>query len=206
MQAAIVDQSINGIFFSQPVNQRGGVSKSRGASRLASFSGDNEWYTPAKYIELARDVLGQIDLDPASNAIAQQTVGAKKYYTAENSGLDEGWFGNVWMNPPYSRREIKLFAEKIVSEIEAGNVSSAIVLTNNSGDTAWHQKLARASSAMCVTLGRIKFESPTRASNSPAMGQSFFYFGGNVALFKNVFSSIGRIAVNYTPLSRHSIH
>jgi hypothetical protein len=36
-------------------------------TRLASFSGDNERYTLPRYIELAREVMGGIDCDPASN-------------------------------------------------------------------------------------------------------------------------------------------
>lgn len=165
--------------------------------RLAAFSGDNEWYTPAKYIDMARAVMGKIDLDPASNTHAQKTIKATNFYTKENSGLKKKWSGRVWMNPPYSNPEIQEFSEKIISEIKSGNVSEAIVLTNNSGDTAWHHALAKLSNARCVTRGRIKFESLTRDSNSPAMGQIFFYFGENSAAFAKEFSSVGRIEENY---------
>jgi hypothetical protein len=64
---------------------------------MPTYTGNNEWYTPAKYIEAARAVLGSIDVDPASNNIAQRIVGAAKYYTKENSGLDKEWHGNVWL-------------------------------------------------------------------------------------------------------------
>lgn len=164
-------------------------------TRLNSYSGDNEWYTPAKYIDMARTVMGSIDVDPASNEYAQRTVGASQYYTAENSGLKKEWNGNVWMNPPYSNPEVQQFADKIINEYQSGRTKEAVVLTNNSGDTGWHQALQNACAAMCIVRGRIRFESPTRNSNSPAMGQSFFYFGDDVERFKAVFTDIGNVWV-----------
>jgi len=43
----------------------------------AKGTGNNNWYTPARYIEAARTVLGEIDLDPASDARGQSVVQAK---------------------------------------------------------------------------------------------------------------------------------
>lgn len=163
------------------------------ATRLASFSGDNEWYTPAKYVDMAREVMGTIDTDPASNPTAQRTVRATTYYTAETNGLDKEWHGKVWMNPPYSNPEVQQFAAKVVAEYQSGRVTEAIVLTNNSADTGWHRAMQDACTRYCTTTGRIRFESPTRQGNSPAMGQSFFYFGANPERFKEVFSAIGNV-------------
>jgi len=176
-----------------------GVEPSRAAvsreinARLNSFSGDNEWYTPSRYIEMAREVMGSIDVDPASNATAQSVVKAKTHYTIDTNGLDKDWHGNLWMNPPYSNPEIQNFVEHLIVQISKGNIKQAIVLTNNSADTGWHHDLQAACSRLCLTKGRIRFESPTRASNSPAMGQSFFYFGENPERFREVFSDIGTI-------------
>lgn len=164
-------------------------------SRLASYSGDNEWYTPSRYVDLARKVLGVIDVDPASNDYAQATVRAETFYTAETNGLDKEWRGKVWMNPPYSNPEIQQFTGKIIEEFQSGRCTEAIVLTNNSGDTGWHHELCDAAMCWCITRGRIKFESPTRESGSGAMGQVFFYFGPNRETFKEAFSEIGRVDV-----------
>lgn len=63
-----------------------------------------EHYTPVEYIEAARYVLGRIDLDPASCARANETVRASTYYTKEDDGLTQTWFGNVYLNPPNNQR------------------------------------------------------------------------------------------------------
>lgn len=161
--------------------------------RGTTGTGENEWYTPAEYIEKARAVMGGFDVDPASNPIAQETVRASSYYTEETNGLDKEWNGRVWLNPPYAQPAISHFADKMVAEAEAGRCTEAIVLTHNYTDTAWFQKMARSARAICFTRGRIKFESPTGEKAAPTQGQAFFYFGNDAKTFRNVFGEIGFI-------------
>jgi phage N-6-adenine-methyltransferase len=161
-----------------------------GEPRL-SLTGDNEWHTPAKYIEAALRVLGNIDLDPASCEAAQATVKARQFFTAEDNGLAQQWRGRVWLNPPYSRNLIGEFIAKLVADHQSGNISSAIMLTNNSADTEWFQTAARAATAICFTAGRIHFTGPDATYNAPTQGQTFFYFGRDPIKFAAVFNEIG---------------
>src|SRR5436190_19306098 len=98
-----------------------------GARKMACIksSKSNEWFTPAQYIEAARAVLGHIDLDPASCEQANLTVVAKRIFTVADDGLSKPWAGRVFLNPPYCRLQGK-FVAKLVSEYDAGNISSAI--------------------------------------------------------------------------------
>lgn len=166
----------------------------RGPVRGTAGTGDNEWYTPAEHLDLARQVLGTIDLDPASSAKAQSVVLAKDYFDETVDGLKQKWRGNVWLNPPYAQPFIAQFAEKMVAEIEAGRVTQAIMLTHNYTDTAWFQKLAKAATAICFTRGRVKFVSPEGAIAAPTQGQAFFYFGTDAVKFTKVFRHVGFVA------------
>ena len=98
------------------------------APHVANNTGNNEWYTPVEYIELARHVMGDITLDPASSEIANRTVKATHFFTAQDNGLEKEWFGNVWMNPPYAQPLINQFADKLAEEFKRGAVHNAIVL------------------------------------------------------------------------------
>jgi len=155
------------------------------------FSGEFEWHTPARYIEAARQVLGTIDLDPASSEVAQVTVRAKNFYTAKDDGLKQEWRGRVWLNPPYHRTQMPAFVSKLVAEFEAGNISAAIMLTHNYTDTSWFHKAAEASSAICFTRGRIRFTNTDGSAAAPSQGQAFFYFGPDPMKFAAVFRDIG---------------
>lgn len=156
-------------------------------------SGNNEWYTPSVFIEAARSVLGEIDLDPASSEIANKTVKAGLFYTAQDNGLEKPWFGNVWMNPPYSSELIGKFADKLVSELP--NIEQAIVLVNNATETEWFYKMVSHASAVCFPKGRIRYNGADgKPANTPLQGQAFLYFGKNRELFETVFREKGWVA------------
>lgn len=160
-------------------------------TRGTTGTGENEWYTPEQYIELARQVLGEIDLDPASNHAAQEFVSAKYYFTAEDDGLDREWFGRVWLNPPYAQPLIAQFVNKMVQEVAAKRVEAAIMLTHNYTDTEWFHNAANPCSAICFTRGRIKFWNPNGEEAAPTQGQAFFYFGNDFVAFTELFGQIG---------------
>ena len=161
----------------------------------ATNTGDYEWYTPAEYIEAARYVLGEFDLDPASNDSAQKLVKAARYFTKEDNGLEREWQGRVWLNPPYAQPLIMDFVSKMVAERKAGRVTGAVMLTNNSADTAWFHEAAQTADAFCLTRGRIKFYKPGGETSAPTQGQTFFYFGDNVEAFTRRFKEIGFVVV-----------
>jgi hypothetical protein len=157
---------------------------------VANNSGDNEWYTPEEYIEAARLVLGSIDVDPASNPVANEIIGAATFYTAEDSGLDKDWQGTVWMNPPYESGLIGQFAEKLCDSYASGNVTSAVVLVNNATETRWFQSIAEQASAACFPKGRVKFWHPRKVA-VPLQGQAILYLGPNPDEFACAFSQFG---------------
>jgi len=152
---------------------------------------NDDWYTPSQYIDAARIVMGSIDTDPASSEKAQETVMAKQFFTAEQDGLVQDWSGSVWINPPFS--DVLPFAEKLISHLESGEVTQAIVLTNNNTDTLWWHKMAELSAGICFTKGRISFYDVYGETSAPTNGQTFFYFGDNKQLFVDTFYSYGLI-------------
>lgn len=159
-------------------------------------SGNDEWYTPKEYIDLARIVLGEIDLDPASNIDANAVINAKEFYDINHNGLTKKWSGRVWMNPPYLSGVIEKFIDKFVSSFQSGEIVKAIVLVNNATETKWFNNLASIASAICFPMGRIKYWHPQKPNMlAPLQGQALLYFGREVKLFIEKMNQIGVVWV-----------
>lgn len=174
------------------VTQAGLLNIARGC-HVSANSGENEWYTPVQLIEAAREVMGGIDLDPASCETAQANVKARRFYTIDDDGLSKKWTGRVWLNPPYSKDLIALFAGKVVSECR--RFEQAVVLVNNATDTAWFHELAGVASAICFLRGRVRFLDRTgKPANTPVQGQAVIYLGENIKAFNRVFGALGFVS------------
>lgn len=62
---------------------------------------DIEWITSYDLIASAHELLGGIELDPASSKTANSYVQAENFYSPSNDGLNcQQWFGNVYLFPP----------------------------------------------------------------------------------------------------------
>jgi phage N-6-adenine-methyltransferase len=160
------------------------------AVRGTAGTGENEWYTPGEYIELVRQVLGVIDLDPATSLAAQEVVQARNFYTEQENGLNHEWHGRVWLNPPYSQPLIGQFICKLLEEWRDGHVMQAILLTHNHTDTPWFHEVAENMTGCCFTRGRVQFYGGGEIAK-PTQGQVFSYFGQHVERFEEVFGPFG---------------
>ncbi len=178
--------------------------------------GSVEWYTPPEYVELAKNVMGQIDLDPASHPYPQEWIQAAQFFTIRDNGLNRQWFGKVWLNPPYSKTGGKsnqeLWAQKLIREYDAGRVSEAVLLVKAAIGYKWFDWLFERY-PVCFLRGLIRFirpqednavsvqpslfsgdvALPRQGDGDAKLGSAFFYFGNNLQRFHRVFGEVGKV-------------
>jgi len=161
-------------------------------SQQLGGSKDDEYFTPAKYVEIVRAVLGEIDLDPASCPEAQAIVKATRYFTKEDDGLKQEWKGRLFLNPPFNRPLLRPFVRKLIHEYRSGRVTEAILLATSFTATKLFQEAMRSSTAICFTNHNIAFIHKTKGQmGNSSTGQAFLYFGKDVEKFARRFRDIG---------------
>jgi hypothetical protein len=107
----------------------------------------SEHFTPPAVVEAARRVLGGIDLDPASCAEANATVGAFQFFASPADGLLKRWSGRVFLNPPGGTLTLSKAAR---AELGAGKAKleslrlaeEAAAWGTRSRPVAWWRKLS----------------------------------------------------------------
>lgn len=138
----------------------------------------DEWFTP-RYIF---DALGErFDLDVACPQEGPRHVPASEYFF--HDGLDESWFGFVWMNPPFGHQKTKrAWLKKF---FEHGN---GIALAPDRTSAPWFQEYGPMADAILWVSPKIKFERPDGSRGEwPGTGTALFALGrrAKVALLRS---------------------
>lgn len=156
-----------------------------------------EWYTPPWLIELVRDVLGEIELDPASDEMPERWIKAVTWWNS--GGLKMPWTAKtVFCNPPYGNQphgksNQALWSAKMIAEYRAGRFDEGVLLINSTHGYRWYEELWTAA-VCCLLRERVKFVAADGTVGAAAKrGQTLVYFGGNAALFETVFAPYGRV-------------
>lgn len=143
-------------------------------------SESKEHYTPSDYIESARYVMGSIQLDVASCAMANTIVKANRFFTQDKDALSANctWEANTaWCNPPggkiKNKSQAAIFGERLVIHHYCRHIQQAFFV----GFTMEIMQTCQALLAYphCIPRKRIKYlknwygnlvvgESPTHAS------------------------------------------
>jgi ParB family chromosome partitioning protein len=139
--------------------------------------------------------MGGIDVDPASDPMANEIVGAPDFYTLHDDGLQHEWPGRVWLNPPYGGDQIR-FVARLMEQFGGGITTQAVVLVNSHAtDTAWFAPLWDY--LLCFTDHRINFYgSPGGGSTH---GSVFVYLGDKHEEFVNEFGKWGYVVQRLRP-------
>lgn len=98
------------------------------------------WLTPLSLIHS----LGEFDLDPCGES---HHATANTIYTER--GLEQPWFGRVWLNPPYS--EVGTWLDRLVFH------GKGVALVFARTETKWAQRILPKASAVFFPAGRIYF-------------------------------------------------
>ena len=127
---------------------------------------NDELYTP----KIIFDKLGLIfDLDVASSNNKNIQTPTKNKYTLEDDALTKNWYGNVWMNPPYSKPSpwVQKFMEH----------ANGVALLPLSGNSRWWRNLWQSEAAVVMLEPNTGFQNPEGKEQKIMYGVSLWAYG-----------------------------
>ena len=135
--------------------------------------------------------MGDIDLDAASEALANRTHKIPDYFHTGRSAFDNDWHGRVWLNPPYGNNAP--WFERILEFVTKGAVTQLCMI---SPMWAFQTQIARPvmelSSGLILLSPTPKFwgnADPNRTGKNHPHG--IIYIGTRTVEFYRAFKEFG---------------
>ena len=151
----------------------------------------DELYSPAEYVDAAREAMGGIALDPASCAVANEVVRAERCYAKDDLGQTRDWRADsVWLNPPRSAPTFDQFIWRMMADYEAGVFRRGTALVDNSTESDWFQLLAASADAIIFPPRRARLWRSDgdggKAKSAAPVGHALIYFGDRPDRFLDI--------------------
>ena len=137
-----------------------------------------EWETPQDLFN-ALDSIFQFTLDPCASPINAK---CEKYFTKEQDGLKQKWFGRVFVNPPF--RDVGKWFEKTIKELRKKNCELVITLTpSRSTEAKYYQEYVLGfAHEIWLLTPRLHYTNPF--DESKHRKKHSCVFGSMICLFK----------------------
>ncbi len=172
------------------------TSKSGDTNRDRDRAGDQRWGSPSEIVEIARTLMGGIDLDPCSDSHFNKTVVADEYYSLdgrEEDGLKLPWNGRVFVNPPGGL--VGEFWDKLMSATDSEEVKKfvwvgfsveqlCLLADRSEVPLDWHT---------CILRKRLKFTRRDGFTGSPSHGNYITAGGVRWTAFRAAFAGLGSV-------------
>ena len=117
-------------------------------SHQSTVGKSQSWITPKHILE----ALGTFDLDPCA---AHQAPWVCANHCYRERGLELGWFGRVFLNPPFNRYEVGKWIAKLAAH---GN---GIALLHARTEAAWFDPCWEFASSILFLSDRLYFYLPS---------------------------------------------
>jgi hypothetical protein len=176
--------------------ERGGFMNIQHSSRT------DVWLTPLWLVKAAQEVLGRIDLDPATCDLAQTRIGALTGY--QERGLELPWYGTIFLNPPGgklgNRSQAALWWQRLMLCRDSELLDHAIFVAFSAEALQTTQRVDEKSLCdfpLCVPKKRIRFDNYRGTpGDAPSHSNVIVYVPGRLdhtRVFQAVFGPVGAL-------------
>ncbi len=142
---------------------------------------DPNWCSP-RYVLDVIESFAPIDLDPCSNEFSK--VNAAVTVSPPDDGLSVPWhkYKHVFVNPPYSHGQTKLWTAKAEHEFHQGAMHITMLINASVETKPWQEHVWGSACAVAFWKERIKFDRPDGGTSSQ-LPSALVYYGAEPERF-----------------------
>lgn len=166
-----------------------GFEDGEGLTYSTPKTSTNQYGTPPSLIrKLERALGGRFDLDPCSGSEVDPI--AEERYTKEDDGLSQPWFGNVFVNPPFS--EVGDWVRKAYDEQRNGDAERVVMLLPVRLATGYFHDHITDADAICFLRGRLDYYNGDGEMKGAPFASYLVVFG-DAGAFMTLFEQHGTV-------------